>query len=368
MLESRRLEDWDYSFLKSIFDAKLPEWTNLEYKRDFPARDVEKNKLEHTICAFANTRGGYVLIGVEADTAENTPVAINGIDDAEGLYERITNFCARITPRIAPRLYKVRIPETNKIVLVIHVFESNEAHMASDGKYYIRVNAQSLPADHYTVQKLFKKELEFKEKMNEIIESRKRSLQLENAWIRVIILPYGFKENLIPIFDEKSGKLNKGTADFLTSNQPILHSWDYKPTQFSFLQYSKNREGRIYSFVEVSHNGLIEIGTEMGLGEKTPIGLQWIKGYLKEILEFANKAYSFSGHDGSIRFVLNLINIKHRELVLSNFQFDRYVYTEDNLVVQRDVALNNIRNNLDAIIDGVAAELMRSFGVNIFST
>lgn len=367
MIELRRLENWDYDLIKNISDAKLPESTTLEYKKDFPVSNTDKNKLEHTICAFANTQGGHIIIGIEADKVSNVPIAIDGIDETPGLYEKVTSFCGRLTPRIAPKIQKIPVPDSNRVFLVVYVFESNEVHMAGNSKYYVRINAQNLPADHYTVQKLFKKEYEFRERLKEILESRRRSLERDRTWITVFVLPYGFRDSLVPIFDEKSGKLKKETVNFLTKEQPILYSWDYKPTQFSFLQFSTDREGKIHALVEVSHNGLIEIGERIGFSEeKRPIGSQFVKEFVKGVLEYADKVYSFSGYGGTIRMILDLTNIRDRELILEGFQLRRPKYQANTLTIQRDFTLNDIRNNLEYLLDNIGAELIRSFGVNIF--
>ena len=366
MIESRRLEDWDYDFIKSIFDVKAKEWTTLKYKKDFPASNTDRNKLEHVICAFSNTQGGHIFIGIEADSVNNVPIAMDGIDETSGLYERVTSFCGRITPRVTPKIRKISIPNSNKVFVAIYISESNEVHMASYGKCYVRINAQNLPADHYTVEKLFKKEYEFKERMKEILESRRRSLSPDLGWITVLVLPYGFRDGLIPIFDEKSGKLKRRTVDFLTKEQPILHAWDHKPTQFSFLQYSLDREGNIYAFVEVSHNGLIEIGETIDFSKEiTPIRPQFVKEFVKEVLEYADKVYSFSGYDDTIRMVVDLTNMRDRELVWEGFHRGRPQYQTHELTIRRDFTLNDVSNNLDHLLDNIGAEFIRSFGVNI---
>ena len=58
--------------IKSFCDQQFSEGLRIEYKREFP-QNVD---LAKTICAFANSAGGILLIGVEADKVTNIPFNI----------------------------------------------------------------------------------------------------------------------------------------------------------------------------------------------------------------------------------------------------------------------------------------------------
>ena len=62
----------DFKEVKTFCDQKISEGLRVEYKEDFPINE----KLARTICAFANTAGGIILIGVTADKRNNVPMDI----------------------------------------------------------------------------------------------------------------------------------------------------------------------------------------------------------------------------------------------------------------------------------------------------
>lgn len=75
------IQELDIANIISFCDQKIPEGLRVEYKKDFP-----KNlKLVETICAFANTQGGILLVGVKADKKKNIPKDIPGVELKEGL-------------------------------------------------------------------------------------------------------------------------------------------------------------------------------------------------------------------------------------------------------------------------------------------
>ncbi|MDD4897995.1 MAG: ATP-binding protein [Methanocellales archaeon] len=370
----KKIDDWDYDFVKSIVDSRSPEDDRLEYKEEYPSDNTERNKLEHEICAFANTAGGYIIFGVEEDSDKIHPKDVIGIGPRQGIDNDITNFCGRITPRVTPKISEpIKIPNSDQVVVVVYISESKEVHQASDNKYYVRINSKKEPASHYTVQKLFKKEYEFKEIINKEIKDRLRRFKNRGAWLNIIVFPYGFKENLIPILQEDSAKLNRDTIAFLIREKEptLLGSCDYKPKQFSYLLYKPNpNEEQPLVYIEVFHNGLIEYGrkSDIRVSEETlPITLRRVEEILRGALKYSEKVYSFSGHDGKLRIVFSLNNIQQRQLdYSSDYTFERPRYPEDNLIIQRDENIIDIKNDLDRIIDSMSAELMRGWGVGIF--
>ena len=70
---------------------RQPEGRTLEFKR----AEADPGKVIKSICAFANTAGGHVVIGVGDDRE------VRGVPDAAGLEER---YASVITDRIMPQL------------------------------------------------------------------------------------------------------------------------------------------------------------------------------------------------------------------------------------------------------------------------
>jgi hypothetical protein len=134
------------------FCQALPrESVTLDYKLDFPKR------LDKTIAAFANTYGGYILIGVD-ETAIGEPVLpIAGVPLVSGLRERVVATALdAIFPPVNPEVKVVEFKSAGAIspdraVVVVRVHESyDSAHAVDAGKtVYLRVDNIS---DHFLRQ------------------------------------------------------------------------------------------------------------------------------------------------------------------------------------------------------------------------
>src|SRR3954451_18508567 len=84
-LWNKPISSIDFSDIDLFCQGKLPESARLDYKVDFPSN------LEKTIAAFANTVGGLILLGVDSDAKDNTPVwpPVKAIPLVPGIQERI---------------------------------------------------------------------------------------------------------------------------------------------------------------------------------------------------------------------------------------------------------------------------------------
>lgn len=125
----------------SFCDLQEKEGLRLDYKREIPP------KLANIVAAFANTRGGLVLLGVKADKVDNIPNRpLSGMAKDIGIEEKITSMClSKIYPPVGFEISRVLDnPETPGTgLVVIRVPESPEAPHAIGGKVYERVNSQN---------------------------------------------------------------------------------------------------------------------------------------------------------------------------------------------------------------------------------
>ena len=109
--------------LQSLVENKVQESKHLDYKLTYGWTDKEKRELLADISAFANTAGGYLIIGVKEE--EGHPVGIPGVKvtnpDSEKL--KIINL---LRDGIEPRLPAVSLKmvpvaeETYTIVIAVH--------------------------------------------------------------------------------------------------------------------------------------------------------------------------------------------------------------------------------------------------------
>jgi predicted HTH transcriptional regulator len=150
-----KLEEVNYEKIESFCKEQNPEGETIEYKRDFPS-DLEKS-----ISAMANTYGGIILIGVEADKTTNTPILpIKGRELEKGLEEKVTSICLRRIYHPYFPLVKV-CPFKNekgedKCVVFIRVFESDQTPHAINNNtdVYFRIKSQNEPFRKATIDEI----------------------------------------------------------------------------------------------------------------------------------------------------------------------------------------------------------------------
>lgn len=140
---------------------------------DFKKAITSHHKIARTLTAFANTRGGRLLVGVE-DNGE-----IAGVQSEEETYMLETAGSSYCDPPIRPQFEEV--PVDNRIVLVAKIPEStSKPHFAldRDGKWwaYIRVEDRSVLSSAIRVE-VMKKE---KKKENILLEFTDRESRIMN--------------------------------------------------------------------------------------------------------------------------------------------------------------------------------------------
>lgn len=133
--------------------ADLPELASggeseiIEFKREMPkqARDLAKE-----IAAFASSRGGRILLGVDDD---GSIIGIRNVQDPEirdACGQRIVGVCQTINPPVRPNLSWASANGTG--VLVITVEKGAEPLYYVDSRAYLRHDTVSRPATPAEVQ------------------------------------------------------------------------------------------------------------------------------------------------------------------------------------------------------------------------
>ena len=168
----------DGKSLQALIDRQVPESKTLEYKGKIPGKaDREGERVVETVCAFANTAGGRLILGME--TKGGIPVGLKGIatTDIDENKQRLENKLRDLVePRVPPLdIHAVEIGN-DEHVLVVDVGESWIAphRCAKDKQFYRRTSAGNEPLDIGEVRTAFAN--------SEGFSDRIRQFRMERVW------------------------------------------------------------------------------------------------------------------------------------------------------------------------------------------
>jgi len=112
-----------FADIEALIQNGIPEGRTLDYKRDlYGNSDAEKKEFLCDICAFANTTGGYLVIGVDEDKGiprAVTPAAIEDIDEVQLQFENLLR--TAVDPPIRGVDFRTIDAGDGKCVLVIAI-------------------------------------------------------------------------------------------------------------------------------------------------------------------------------------------------------------------------------------------------------
>lgn len=119
----KKLQTLTYTDIQELIDNKVYEHRQLDYKEDYSVSvDKETGEFLADISSFANDVGGYLLYGVKAE--DGVPLAIKGIDMENFDKEKLKmegKIQQSITPRLKVEFHIISIPNSSKVILVIHI-------------------------------------------------------------------------------------------------------------------------------------------------------------------------------------------------------------------------------------------------------
>ena len=108
-------------------------------RTEFKSGAFHNDSLAKEIVAFANMRGGQILVGVEDDGS------LSGIDEPAKMIERIIHICRNnILPPLIPDLAVVRCGDRNILVVTVEKGNAKPYKVKSSNRYYIRAGTSAI--------------------------------------------------------------------------------------------------------------------------------------------------------------------------------------------------------------------------------
>lgn len=156
------INDVTYAELNQL--SLLDEGYQLEFKLNF--NDSVKKKIPAIMTSFANSSGGWIIIGIDDKSKSIVPIKRERNDFGQ-IVSQLLKGCVTPIPQYEVRFLECPDVKTSGILL-IYVYEGNFAPYISDGTIYIRNGSSKEPvqrADRATIELLLDKSNQHKKTM-----------------------------------------------------------------------------------------------------------------------------------------------------------------------------------------------------------
>lgn len=192
--QASKLHGFKVEDIEWLHTSGVAEGMFVEYK----SKVVDSRKIANSIASFANSYGGWYIVGIEADSKDNRPTAVTGIsltenrDPLSTIREAVKEYLDP-TPVFYPELV---ILETGSAVAVICIPDrQNKPIVSKDGRIYRRIADASDPVfekDRGIIDRLVEEGKAYDKRFDEFCTDDRTHCQGESKqpWLHVYIQPY----------------------------------------------------------------------------------------------------------------------------------------------------------------------------------
>lgn len=348
--------------IRSFCDQGFSEGLRVEYKKDFP-----KNlKIAETICAFANTEGGIILVGVEADQTTNKPKDIPGTKLKDGLEEKVINIClSHISPTIAPEVKVCDFKsdptksKSDRAVVFIRVRSSYAAphYLLDNNEIKVRVGSRNSLADLRTIEVLIdrRKSVAAAGALRSVSYDQKQITVENETFESVVVDPQYAPEPFIYFY-------NKENCDWLfkIANE-VMRLFEQRPETWRLAFVALNSSKEITRYCSIDRWGKL-VFQRPAYVEKDKFFSFGSITLLIKALKAAQKIYPHFGSYGDLSVGLTIVNTKN--LLLG---FPKYRHLEEFRCKTNAIRISkNLRydelTHLNKIMEEIFKEICIEFG------
>lgn len=331
--------------LMMLIEERISEDKVLDFKRDLKVdADIDKKELAKDVCAFANSSGGIILIGVdEDDNAKASELTGVDIKSEDVLIRKIQQILqARISPRIPGIRFRKIDLENGRSVFAVEIPKSFVSpHMVKEDRFYFRDSAMRHMMDEQELRIAFVASENVKERVKQLRERRIMDILADDGPVKTI--PGAkFVLHIVPLEAfERERKLDiKGIlhGNFTDICPEGIHIVDVRYSLDGFVGYNSKQKDPARSFVVVFYNGIIEICKGISSEEK----IFNVRKLENTIVKWVNRFLVFQTRNGiqyPIVILASLVSAKgYRERVtpyeLSDHEIDRDVLLLPEVVLE----------------------------------
>ncbi|MFI5116759.1 MAG: helix-turn-helix domain-containing protein [Terriglobales bacterium] len=347
------------------FCATFNEGIRVEYKGTLD--DNVRRALPKVVSSFANSLGGVLIIGVNAqDGVPQNPIE-GFTPPAEELPLTIENLCVGgINPPVFPRTTVIDSDVAGRQFIVIEVDESWEAPHAIENskKVYVRTGNAANPYDLAEVDLI----IDLVRRRSEPRELRERMLQAarQRASTAVADTSIYAEASITPMYPRRPLCTRDATWDFMSTQM-------FRRGRFFPLETLRRVEDGVASFrANEEYGQLNTFGVLLGMKvmQPTQAGFLLVGDPLRLMLKLmiaAARFYANAGYRGDVEIGLTLQNVRNQRMVfipgvmLETLYENDYRSYETSLSGRQIIPSENLQRELSQNLNSVIAQVCWPF-------
>jgi len=350
--------------LNALKGAAIKEGEKWEVKSIWPSNQ----NMERTICAFANTSGGIILIGVDYDNTSNQIIGYPGIDKVRGLEEKAIDIGGNINPRVIPTSWLIDV-SAGKAVQVIEVFRSRIIpHMASNYVYYQRVDKENAPIPESIIEKLYLARHVQEREADAFLKEREYfMLPGDPHWLNICFCPLYLEPDLI-CHSRSNREFLNSFGDIIDPRRVGVLFWSMPEGYKWEIPQSPKLGKAIYDhLVQVFNNGVMAFGTWIEHEEPYWENIEY---WFKKMICLYTKLQTKFRYPGWTRIILGVSKMRNVKMVFPDYRTDSRMYKLSRPMIAGDLLISldfegNVTSNApDKIIESFYTKVKVNYGLD----
>jgi len=138
------ISGWTLEIIERLVDQGYLETDFYDFKPELNSKEPKHiQRLTTTACAFANTKGGFIIFGVKDLAGGNRAGRIEGIASESDLAKDFGDKIRKASPKILFEFSNppIKIRNSSKVLFVVQIpISANRPHANGEGAFYYRTN------------------------------------------------------------------------------------------------------------------------------------------------------------------------------------------------------------------------------------
>ncbi len=338
-----------------------------EFKSQWPKDNFP---IQKAVCSFANSGGGYLIIGLKYDDAglvEDVP----GVASFAHHNERVVSSCGAIAPRVVPQVREVPLLNGNVVPVVYTASSPDVPHMAGDNKYYLRAGRQSAPMPESMVARLYEVRRTREQRIEAYLQEANFGIRPFDPgawlWMSAFAIPLRLDHNVMQPTEDVLQFIHDVCLG-LNRLQPAVNAVN----SYHGFTADISKPGRTEFFLELRRTGFLTAGraypTMRPDGGSSQVPWKASAQFLTQFLGAAHTIYAKLGYSYFVRLGLVLDNVG--ESMLAHVWDTPLAHAPGpNLTIlnfREDILASQIHDELVPTAGRFMARLAQSYGLAVY--